>query len=154
MVDGNADGGSELLGDTGFLFKPCKLPAILDSFSSKSDYQVHTFSSAMVKPRPALTRRLYLTVGQRTTGRSLSTGRGATLAAFARRAERRLCLRPGYSGRKLVDYSQSSPPRIDLPAHSIMVRFRKGYEFESVPGRSTRAHDAASPCGSLKKSVN
>jgi hypothetical protein len=56
-----------------------------------------TFSSARVKPRPTRTRRLYLTVGQRTTGRSLSTGRGATAAALARRASRRRCLRPGYN---------------------------------------------------------
>ena len=49
-----------------------------------------------MNPRPARTRRLYLTVGQRTTGRSLSAGRGATAAAFARRASRLRCLRPGY----------------------------------------------------------
>jgi hypothetical protein len=49
-----------------------------------------------VKPRPALARRLYLMVGHCTTGRSLSTGRGATAAALARRASRRRCLRPGY----------------------------------------------------------
>lgn len=49
-----------------------------------------------MNPRPARTRRLYLTVGQRTMGRSLSAGRGATAAAFARRASRLRCLRPGY----------------------------------------------------------
>lgn len=54
-----------------------------------------TFSSASEKPRPARTRRLYLRVGQRTMGRSLSTGRGATAAAFWRRALRRRDLRPG-----------------------------------------------------------
>ena len=54
-----------------------------------------TLSSVRVKPRPARTRRLYLMVGQRTMGRSLSTGRGATLAALATRALRRRCLRPG-----------------------------------------------------------
>lgn len=43
----------------------------------------HTFSSAMVKPRPARTRLLYLMVGHRTTGLSLSTGRGATAATLA-----------------------------------------------------------------------
>lgn len=42
-----------------------------------------TFSSARVKPRPARTRRLYLIEEHRTTGRSLSTGRGATAAALA-----------------------------------------------------------------------
>lgn len=56
----------------------------------------HTFNSVKVKPRPALTRRLYLIVGHRTIGLSLSTGRGATAAAFERRALRRLNFRPGY----------------------------------------------------------
>ena len=57
--------------------------------------ELYTFSSAKEKPRPARTRRLYLIVGHRTTGRSLSTGRGATAAAFERRAFRRRSLRPG-----------------------------------------------------------
>ena len=51
----------------------------------------------MEKPRPARTRRLYLRVGQRTIGLSLSTGRGATAAALERRAFLRLSLRPGWS---------------------------------------------------------
>ena len=54
-----------------------------------------TFSSARENPRPARTRRLYLIVGQRTTGLNLSTGRGATLMAFSLRALRRRCFRPG-----------------------------------------------------------
>ena len=58
---------------------------------------VHTFNSAREKPRPARTRRLYLIVGHRTTGRSLSTGRGATAVAFVSRALRRRSLRPGCS---------------------------------------------------------
>ena len=37
-------------------------------------------------------------VGQRTMGRSLSTGRGATAAALVRRALRRRNLRPGWRG--------------------------------------------------------
>lgn len=41
-----------------------------------------TFSSARENPRPARTRRLYLMLGQRTMGFNLSTGRGATAAAF------------------------------------------------------------------------
>lgn len=57
---------------------------------------IRTFNSASEKPRPALTRRLYLIVGHRTIGLSLSTGRGATAAAFVRRAFRRRDLRPGY----------------------------------------------------------
>jgi hypothetical protein len=56
-----------------------------------------TFNSTREKPRPARTRRLYLMVGQRTTGRSLSTGRGASLAALSWRALRLRILRPGYS---------------------------------------------------------
>lgn len=55
-----------------------------------------TFSSAKVKPRPARTRRLYLMPGQRTTGRSLSVGLGATFAAFSWRAVLRLFFLPGY----------------------------------------------------------
>lgn len=54
-----------------------------------------TFSSASVKPRPSLTRRLCLMVGHRTTGRSLSTGRGATAAALERRASLRRDFEPG-----------------------------------------------------------
>lgn len=44
-------------------------------------------------------------VGQRTMGRSLSTGRGATAAALARRALRRRDLRPGCLERR----SSSAP---------------------------------------------
>jgi len=55
-----------------------------------------TFSSTREKPRPARTRRLYLMPGQRTMGRSLSTGRGATATALAERAFLRRFLRPGY----------------------------------------------------------
>jgi hypothetical protein len=54
-----------------------------------------TFNSARVKPRPALTRLLYLMVGHLTTGLNKSIGRGATAAVFARRALRRLSFRPG-----------------------------------------------------------
>lgn len=54
-----------------------------------------TLSSASVNPRPVLALRLYLMVGHWTTGLSLSAGRGATLAAFARRAVLRRCFRPG-----------------------------------------------------------
>lgn len=57
---------------------------------------VCTFNSISVKPRPALTRRLYLIVGHRTMGRSLSIGRGATDAAFEIRAALRRDLRPGW----------------------------------------------------------
>lgn len=56
----------------------------------------HTLSSSREKPRPALARRLCLTVGHRTIGRRRSTGRGATAAALALRASRRLTLAPGY----------------------------------------------------------
>lgn len=62
-----------------------------------------TFSSARVKPRPARTRRLYLMVGHRTTGRSLSMGRGATAAALAWRAFLRETFLPGYSWFTLSD---------------------------------------------------
>ena len=54
-----------------------------------------TFNSIKVNPRPALTRRLYLIVGHRIIGRSLSIGRGATAAALEIRAALRRDLRPG-----------------------------------------------------------
>ena len=55
-----------------------------------------TFNSVRVNPRPVRTRALYLMVGHRTIGLSLSTGRGATAAAFARRAMRRDTFLPAY----------------------------------------------------------
>lgn len=90
-VNGDTDGGSELLWDTSLLL------CLSDGRSSCGLlYAIfHTLSSSMEKPRPARTRRLYLRVGQRTIGLSLSTGRGATAAALERRALRRLSLRPG-----------------------------------------------------------
>lgn len=54
-----------------------------------------TFNSSNENPRPALTRRLYLMVGHRTTGLSLSIGLGAMAAAFDKRAFLRRSLRPG-----------------------------------------------------------
>jgi hypothetical protein len=88
----------------------------------------HTFNSVKVKPRPALTRRLYLIVGHRTIGLSLSTGRGATAAAFERRALRRLNFRPGY----------------------LCVRFSTSYCFLCIlPGRSEPELVVANPCGNL-----
>lgn len=138
VVDGDADGGGKLLGDAGFLCtsKSC-------CFMPTSSPGIYTFNSARENPRPARTRRLYLLVGQWTTGRSLSTGRGATEAAFAARASRRLCLRPGYA--KLVH----CPCRRSHNVASISTRIRRkgGYR---VPGRSTRARGASSPCGSLQ----
>lgn len=56
-----------------------------------------------MKPRPARTRRLYLMVGHRTTGRSLSMGRGATAAALAWRAFLRETFLPGYIWSNLLD---------------------------------------------------
>lgn len=73
-------------------WKPSQLPRIFLQFQ----VPIHTFSSAREKPRPARTRRLYLAVGQRTTGLSLSTGRGATEAALAWRALRLLFFLPAY----------------------------------------------------------
>jgi hypothetical protein len=92
----------------------CQIPAVLTS--PPTQISIRTFSSASVKPRPRRVRRLYLMVlriavriflllqcsifrvtnGHRTIGRSLSTGRGATAAAFARRARRRVTFLPGY----------------------------------------------------------
>ena len=77
------------------------------------------------------------TNGQRTTGRSLSTGRGATATAFARRASRRLAFFPGY-----------------FPSH-VRIRVCLGCRASlqcHEPGRSGTAHAAATACGSLKSS--
>ena len=106
-----------------------------------------TLSSASEKPRPALTRRLYLMVGQRTIGLSLSTGRGATAAAFWMRALRRLNLRPGFR-------SHVSSYSVPVPRETFRWRFRvfEGIKVKvgaSVPGRSVCGRGAASPCGNL-----
>lgn len=84
--------------------------------TSTFDAAHFTFSSARVKPRPARTRRLYLMVGHRTTGRSLSTGRGATAAALAMRASRRRCFRPGCA----IHVSRPN----SYPAKKIFPRFQ------------------------------
>lgn len=91
-VDGDTDGACKLAWDGGLL----KIQIRCLVFFNPPFAQQITFSSSREKPRPARTRRLYLTVGQRTIGLSLSTGRGATAAALERRALRRLSLRPGY----------------------------------------------------------
>lgn len=97
-----------------------------------------------------------MTVGQRTTGRSLSTGRGATAAALARRASRRRCLRPGYNTQcqstntqRILDRSVRSWAFLEVSSRPFEGAIRKDMGFGFVPGRSARAHDAASPCGSL-----
>lgn len=89
-VDGDTDRGSQLAGDS------CFLSTVRSRvFCSYVCCKTRTFNSVRVKPRPARTRRLYLIVGHRTIGLNLSTGRGATAAAFERRALRRLSFRPG-----------------------------------------------------------
>jgi hypothetical protein len=90
-----------------------------------------TFNSAKVKPRPARTRRLYLMVGHRTIGLSLSTGRGATAADFERRALRRLSFRPG---------CYTSEPATCLLNSQLYI-----------PGRSELELVAANPFGNLSE---
>lgn len=120
VVNRDTDGGSKLLGDTSFLLNESNQHSAL-SFAVATNFSgKFTFSSARVKPRPARTRRLYLTVGHRTTGRSLSTGRGATAAALAMRASRRRCFRPGCA----IHVSRPN----SHPAKKIFFRFR----FQSV----------------------
>jgi hypothetical protein len=77
-----------------------------------------------------------LTNGHRTIGRSLSTGRGATAAAFARRATRRLAFLPGYFPKcqNICPSSNACPSAVN-----------SGDE----PGRSGTAHASANPCGNL-----
>lgn len=89
-VDGDTDGGCKLAGNTSSLLMG-------SAYSLENCMSIlHTLSSAKLKPRPARTRRLYLMEGQRTTGLSLSTGRGATAAAFAMRASLRDFFLPAY----------------------------------------------------------
>jgi hypothetical protein len=90
----------------------------------------HTFNSVRVKPRPARTRRLYLMVGHRTMGLNLSIGRGATAADFARRALRRLNLRPGCVSCQTLFF--------------IFCAF-----CARLPGRSELEPVVANPCGNL-----
>ena len=124
--------------------------------TSTFDAAQFTFSSARVKPRPARTRRLYLMVGHRTTGRSLSTGRGATAAALAMRASRRRCFRPGCAIHVSRPNSYPANKKNFLDSKSLAISFGIR-EFSGrgegcwivVPGRSAHGHDAASPCGSL-----
>ena len=123
-VDGDTDGGCQLAGDTSFLLfcqTQCFEPYILI---------FHTFNSAKVKPRPARTRRLYLMVGHRTMGLNLSIGFGATAADFARRALRRLNLRPG-----CTSCQNLFPILWPFSAH--------------LPGRSELGLVAANPFGNL-----
>ena len=77
-------------------------------------------------------------LGQRTMGRSLSTGRGATAAALERRAVRRRCLRPGYDRISLI--LQSRIPR----GHSSDPS-----EKAEVPDRNALEHVVANPSGNL-----
>lgn len=99
-----------------------------------------TLSSVSEKPRPARTRRLYLMVGQRTMGFSLSTGRGATAAAFVARALRRRDFRPGYT--------LSVSLALGFQACRTVYSECGGAQVV-VPGQSGFGHDAASPYGNL-----
>lgn len=115
-IDGDTDGGGVLAGDASGLDSALLESSIIASNLPQRAHIVNqvtedmarracrslfrpvdqrTFSSARVKPRPARTRRLYLMVGHRTTGRSLSMGRGATAAALAWRAFLRETFLPG-----------------------------------------------------------
>lgn len=73
----------------------------------RETWTLASLSSAKVKPRPALIRILYLMVGQRTTGLSRFTGRGASLFALAKRWVRRFCLSAGWSNHVCTRRAQS-----------------------------------------------
>ena len=83
-------------------------------------------------------------VGQRTMGRSLSTGRGASLAALAARASRRDFFLPGY----IEAGEQVRADRLDLAFVDAGATAPKNGLRGELPGRSARAHGVASPCGS------
>lgn len=95
-----------------------------------------------MKPRPARARRLYLMVGHRTIGLSLSTGRGATAAAFARRAKRRVTFFPGCFHR-VVRTTPSKRRYLPCSCHNPTVQDRLTW---SKCVRTRR-------CQSLRKSV-
>lgn len=78
------------------------------------------------------------TNGHRTIGRSLSTGRGASAAALARRARRRVTFLPGYFSMTRQKGGARSVCRAPFPSSF------------NEPGRSGTAHAAANACGSLK----
>jgi hypothetical protein len=115
-----------------------------------------------VKPRPARTRRLYLTVGHRTTGRSLSTGRGATAAALARRFSRRRCLRPGYSRKNISmlvgrnSFKQFSSPHFNR-SQSVDFNSVERYSWWGrkifFRGRTWSKCTRTRFCQSLRKSI-
>jgi hypothetical protein len=127
-VNGDTNGGRKLAGDTSFLcLVRTQFHVVLSSC------ECPTFNSVRVKPRPARTRRLYLIVGHRTMGLNLSTGRGATAAAFERRALRRLSLRPGCDTHVRLSSAISA---------SLCVCVK-------LPGRSGRGLVAANPYGNL-----
>jgi len=98
VVNSDTDSSGKLSWDTGFLLmqQPCQLlhnsTIVYVNMAIIIDC---TFNSSNENPRPALTRRLYLIVGHRTTGLSLSIGLGAMAAAFDKRAFLRRSLRPG-----------------------------------------------------------
>lgn len=104
VINGDTDGGSQGSGNASLLWlivrkknsdvscQRTPVPLFVCFFfqsENRPDFvsdrfiRVHTFSSMSVKPRPVRTLRLYLMVGHRTIGRSLSTGRGARAAALA-----------------------------------------------------------------------
>jgi hypothetical protein len=109
-----------------------------------------------VNPRPARTRRLYLRVGHRTIGLSLSTGRGARAAAFARRASRLRTFEPGCRRNETLDTEcmQGRFPRIvSLPPLSFVPTSVLGVN-RGIPGRNGRKRAAANPCGNLRIQVS
>lgn len=123
---------------------------------STFDAAQFTFNSAMVKPRPARTRRLYLMVGHRTTGRSLSTGRGATAAALAMRASRRRCFRPGCAIH--VSRPNSYPAKKIFPRFQVacdIVRNNKKISLvgEMLDSRTWSKCTRTRRCQSLWKSI-
>ena len=87
-------------------------------------------SSTREKPRPGRTRRLYLIVGQRTTGLSLSTGLGATFAALATRALRLDFFLPGYLQCQNLNTGATTLSKV------------RG----ELPGRSARGRSVACQC--------
>jgi hypothetical protein len=104
-VDGDTDGARELARDTGSYSKlvHADVYCAKGSYSSAQRERNHgrgahggcLQSKSAVISTLASQLYIHLTVGHRTTGRSLSTGRGATLAAFATRALRLDFFLPG-----------------------------------------------------------
>jgi hypothetical protein len=158
-VDRDTDGAGELAGDTG----GCNIVSGVQRSSDGGMYPstqrernhgrherggcLH--SKLTIVPTTIPSIHIHLTVGHRTTGRRRSTGRGATLAAFATRALRLDFFLPGYGGRKHLYTGATTLKEVrgELPGRSARGR-SVACRIVSIlmHGKVLMSH--TSPCGS------